>query len=63
MRVDRGAGLLAATGLTVAEIADRCGFKNPFHFSRLLRKMQGNSPREARKRAWVTKAKAGRRVG
>jgi AraC family transcriptional regulator of arabinose operon len=52
-RVDRGAGLLTATGLTVSEIADRCGFKNPFHFSRLLRKMQGLSPRQLRQRAWV----------
>jgi len=52
-RVERGAGLLVATGLTVSEIADRCGFKNPFHFSRLLRKMQGFSPRQLRQRAWV----------
>lgn len=52
-RVERGVGLLTATGLTVAEIADRCGFKNPFHFSRLLRKMQGLSPRQLRQRAWV----------
>jgi AraC-like DNA-binding protein len=52
-RVERGAALLAATGLTVSEIADRCGFKNPFHFSRLMRKMQGLSPRQLRQRAWV----------
>ena len=52
-RVERGAGLLTATGLTVAEISHRCGFKNPFHFSRLLRKMQGLSPRQLRQRAWV----------
>jgi AraC family transcriptional regulator of arabinose operon len=52
MRVERGAGLLTASGLTVAEIADRCGFKNPFHFSRLLRRMQGLSPRKLRQRAW-----------
>jgi transcriptional regulator GlxA family with amidase domain len=52
-RVERGAGLLTASGLTVSEIADRCGFKNPFHFSRLLRKMQGVSPRKLRHRAWV----------
>ena len=51
-RVEQGAGLLTATGLTVAEIADRCGFKNPFHFSRLLRQMQGRSPRELRQMAW-----------
>jgi AraC-like DNA-binding protein len=52
-RVERGAALLSATGLTVSQIADRCGFKNPFHFSRLLRKMQGVSPRQLRQRAWV----------
>lgn len=52
-RVVRGASLLTATGLTVSEIAGRCGFKNPFHFSRMLRKMQGVSPREFRRRAWV----------
>jgi AraC-like DNA-binding protein len=52
-RIDQGAGLLAATGLTVAEIADRCGFKNPFHFSRMLREMQGVSPRQLRRSAWI----------
>ena len=52
LRVERGAGLLTASGLTVAEIADRCGFKNPFHFSRLLRQKQGLSPRQLRQRAW-----------
>ncbi len=51
-RVEQGAGLLTATGLTVSEIADRCGFKNPFHFSRLLKQMQGRSPRELRQQAW-----------
>jgi AraC family transcriptional regulator of arabinose operon len=51
-RVEQGAGLLTATGLTVSEISDRCGFKNPFHFSRLLKQMQGVSPRQLRQRAW-----------
>jgi len=51
LRVERGARLLTATGLTVAEIADQCGFKNPFHFSRLMRKMQGLSPRQLRRPA------------
>jgi AraC family transcriptional regulator of arabinose operon len=51
-RVERGASLLTASGLSVAEIADRCGFKNPFHFSRLLRQWQGLSPRQLRQRAW-----------
>jgi AraC-like DNA-binding protein len=52
MRVERGASLLTASGLTVSEIADRCGFQNPFHFSRLLRRLQGVSPRQLRQRAW-----------
>ena len=51
-RVEQGAGLLVGTGLTVGEIADRCGFKNPFHFSRLLKQMQGVSPRQLRQKAW-----------
>lgn len=55
LRLERGAGLLAASGLTVAEIAERCGFKNPFHFSRLLRQRQGLSPRQLRQRAWARK--------
>jgi len=49
LRVERGTDLLTATGLTVAQIADQCGFKNPFHFSRMMRKMQGVSPRELRR--------------
>jgi AraC-like DNA-binding protein len=45
--------MLSATGLTVAEIADRCGFQSPFHFSRLVKKLQGCSPRETRARSWA----------
>lgn len=52
LRVERGVALLGETGLTVAEIAARCGFRNPFHFSRLVRRAQGACPREVRRRAW-----------
>jgi AraC-like DNA-binding protein len=51
-RVERGVALLTATGLTVSQIAHRCGFKNPYHFSRLLRATQGVSPRQLRERSW-----------
>ncbi|MBM3852718.1 MAG: helix-turn-helix transcriptional regulator [Verrucomicrobia bacterium] len=51
-RVERGIAMLRDTGLTVAEISARCGCKNPFHFSRLVRRSQGISPREVRLRAW-----------
>ena len=52
MRVEKGVQLLAETGLTIGEIAYHCGFKNPFHFSRLVRQLQGVSPRHIRKSAW-----------
>ena len=53
LRTEKGLGLLADTGLSVAEIADQCGFKNPFHFSRCVRRVQGQPPREIRRRAWA----------
>lgn len=52
LRTQKGIALLSATGLTVAEIADRCGFQSPFHFSRLVKQLHGCSPRAVRLRAW-----------
>jgi len=52
LRTEKGLALLAETGLSVTEIADQCGFKNPFHFSRCVRRIQGQPPREIRRRAW-----------
>jgi AraC-like DNA-binding protein len=53
MRTEKGLELLADTGLSAAEIAAQCGFKNPFHFSRAVKRLQGLPPREVRKRAWA----------
>jgi len=55
LRAEHGIAMLIETGLTVAEIAYRCGFKNPFHFSRVVKTMQGSSPRKIRYRAWSGK--------
>jgi AraC family transcriptional regulator of arabinose operon len=52
MRTEKGIQLLSETGLSISEIAYRCGFKNPFHFSRNVRKLQGVSPRMLRHAAW-----------
>jgi AraC family transcriptional regulator of arabinose operon len=52
LRTEKGIAMTAETGLTIAEIAERCGFKNPFHFSRLVRRLHGHAPRELRSRAW-----------
>lgn len=53
LRAEKGLAMLRETGLSVSEIADRCGFKNPFHFSRRIRALQGESPRAVRRRAWA----------
>lgn len=52
-RVERGAALLAETGHTVAEISYQCGFANPFHFSRLVRRYLGVAPSQIREKAWT----------
>lgn len=52
IRVEAGARLLRETGLQMQEIADRCGFPSPYHFSRLLKKRYGVSPTKYRQQAW-----------
>jgi len=52
LRTEKGIAMLVETGLASAEIAEKCGFKNPFHFSRLVKQHQGISPRGVRRRAW-----------
>lgn len=52
VRTRRGAQLLRETGLTVGEVAFRCGFQTPFHFSRWIKQLYGEAPRTLRARAW-----------
>jgi AraC-like DNA-binding protein len=54
MRVERGAAMLYETGHSIAEIANHCGFRNPFHFSRLVKGHFGVSPRALRQQAWFS---------
>lgn len=51
-RMETAVDLLSHTGLSIGEIADRCGFMNPFHFSRKFRQAYGESPRAWRARVW-----------
>ncbi len=55
LRTEQGVAMLGETGLSVAEIAYRCGFRNPYHFSRLVKQLQGASPRAIRHHAWSGK--------
>lgn len=50
LRLARAADLLARTDLAVAEVADACGFDDPFHFSRAFRRLHGVAPRTFRER-------------
>ncbi|MEZ0299070.1 MAG: helix-turn-helix domain-containing protein [Candidatus Methylacidiphilales bacterium] len=51
-RVEEAARLLRDTGLSIAEVAYRTGFANPFHFSRRFTAHFGRHPRAWRTAAW-----------
>ncbi len=48
-RISRAAKMLAEENLSVSEIAYACGFTNPYHFTRMFRRIMGLSPRAYRK--------------
>jgi AraC-like DNA-binding protein len=52
-RLDAATALLSHTGLSVGEIAERCGFCNAFHFSRKFKEVYGKNPRAWRKDLWT----------
>ncbi len=54
VRLENATRLLRETGLSIGEIAARTGFQNPFHLSRLVKRIYGVSPREWRRRVWNT---------
>lgn len=49
LKTDQAVQLIRATGLTLAEVADQCGFSNAFHLSRCVKDRTGIAPRELRK--------------
>ncbi len=53
-RLERARHLLASSALPVAEVAERCGFADPFHFSRRFRHHTGAAPSAVRSGAAVT---------
>ncbi len=50
-RVDRARKLLTAQDAAIKEVAYRCGFSDPFHFSRAFRREDGLSPSQFRRAA------------
>ena len=51
-RVALGIDLLANTGLPLATVAERCGFKTAHHFSRRVKRATGLAPAALRKARW-----------
>ncbi len=51
-KVEHAIQLIRSTGLTLGEIADDCGYANPFHLSRSVRQHTGYSPRRLRQGEW-----------
>ncbi|MEO8206735.1 MAG: AraC family transcriptional regulator [Chthoniobacterales bacterium] len=52
LKVEHAIQLIRSTGLTLGEIAEHCGYSNPFHLSRSVREHTGYSPRSLRQREW-----------
>ncbi len=48
LKVEYGGGLLERSQLTIKEVANRIGFENPFHFSRVFKEVYGVPPQSYR---------------
>ncbi|MBS1676471.1 MAG: helix-turn-helix transcriptional regulator [Actinobacteria bacterium] len=54
-RMEQAARALVETDRTVTEIARAVGYEDPYHFSRVFRRVNGVSPRGYRRRALIVK--------
>lgn len=52
-RIERAIELLIHTGLTVSEIALRCGFKTSHHFASMMKRQRGQTPTDIRNNHWT----------
>lgn len=52
-RCIRAIELLKQTGLSISEIAERCGYKSTFHFSKSIKKQAGLTPTKIRQSSWL----------
>ena len=54
-RLEIARDLLGTSDLSVSLIAEKCGFSDPFYFSRCFNKRFGTSPRRYREQAWSSR--------
>jgi AraC family transcriptional regulator of arabinose operon len=53
--IDKAAGMMRNSNLNISEISELLGFKNPYYFSRVFRKILGCSPSEYMSRIYRNK--------
>jgi len=53
-RDEQALRLIRDSGLRFSEIADRCGYSNPYHFTRRMTRHFGKSPKALREAFWKT---------
>lgn len=56
-RVERARRLLADTELPLIDIYVKCGFESANYFTRVFRKLTGDTPSDFRRKAWEAKKK------
>ena len=49
LRLEQAMGYLERSNLSMKQIADRCGFASPYHFSRVFRQVYGSPPSTVRR--------------
>jgi LacI family transcriptional regulator len=54
IRLEKAKSLLVSTSLPLGQISERCGFGDPYNFSRAFRRETGMSPRQHRQQHSVT---------
>jgi len=62
VRMDRAAEMLRVRGLTVRDVAHRCGYRQPAQFAKAFRRHHGSSPSTFRSRRPPTGFGDGQRV-
>jgi len=53
LRIDAARGLLADGSLSIRQVGERCGYPDPYHFSRVFRSIDGLSPSAYREASLV----------
>ena len=49
LRINRALELIGDPDLSVSEISEKCGFSDPYYFSKVFKKITGLTPTEYRK--------------